>query len=645
LLKDKKITAGALEKAQTERNAASEQVATLRAEAVQLDQLLQDKRTNLESETKLKLAEFNQAEAKLREITARVTAAEKRVHDLADVEKNLQSAALALQNSEKQRLAEDKTVSELKSEQDKLRKDITLLDDGLKAGQMQLADLTKKAKAEEALLADLTTRAEKATAAMLAAEAKRLEAEAAINKARDEEKNLRKGIPALTTEMAGLQAALVALNRDRDEASQYVTRLNVATDHSNRKISELQQQISQLEEAQRIREERVMKIQTDVDGESARFKAVQDQTRSAESALQELDRQLKESRQKADTARTQVQNLEAELTSRLDRVQSLKVDEERLNKELAARQQDVQLASSAFAEMQDKISTEEKRVKDYTHVGGQILSFGAALAGLETRQAETAKSLREAAERELALQVKINSLQETFNRESAKVEEMKKSRAALENELAAFTNSAQKQTASLQALEAEHKRRLTDLNTQLNQQTSLSERIKVELSGLQDRRAEFAQAEAQLRHWQEIEARLRGQLLDLEEKHEIMRRGLSTEESTVVMFAHDIIKRVDLIDALTARYSSQNGGDVVTQLGTLRASFEDILLQHGITEFDIAAGTEVDTQLRKRIAVVDSVPGKQKPRVVETCRSGFIYSREEGHEVILRKVEVKTSSQ
>jgi DNA-binding transcriptional regulator GbsR (MarR family) len=68
------------------------------------------------------------------------------------------------------------------------------------------------------------------------------------------------------------------------------------------------------------------------------------------------------------------------LTSRLDRVQSLKVDEERLNKELAARQQDVQLASSAFAEMQDKISTEEKRVKDYTHVGGQILSFGAALA-------------------------------------------------------------------------------------------------------------------------------------------------------------------------------------------------------------------------------------------------------------------------
>jgi molecular chaperone GrpE (heat shock protein) len=162
---------------------------------------------------------------------------------------------------------------------------------------------------------------------------------------------------------------------------------------------------------------------------------------------------------------------------------------------------------------------------------------------------------------------------------------------------------------------------------------------------LHDRRAEFAQAESQLKHWQGIEARLRGQLLELEEKHEIMRRGLTTDESTVVMFANDLIKRIDLIDALTSRYAGHNGGDVVAQLQTLRASFEDILFQHGVSEFDVALGTEVDTNLRKRIAVVDSVPGKDKPRVIETCRSGFIYSREEGHEVILRKVEVKTSSQ
>jgi hypothetical protein len=43
--------------------------------------------------------------------------------------------------------------------------------------------------------------------------------------------------------------------------------------------------------------------------------------------------------------------------------------------------------------------------------------------------------------------------------------------------------------------------------------------------------------------------------------------------------------------------------------------------------------------------MVDSLPGKAKPRVTESCRSGFIFSRGEGHEIILRKVEVRTSSQ
>ena len=46
-----------------------------------------------------------------------------------------------------------------------------------------------------------------------------------------------------------------------------------------------------------------------------------------------------------------------------------------------------------------------------------------------------------------------------------------------------------------------------------------------------------------------------------------------------------------------------------------------------------------------RWAIKDSLPGKSKPRVTESCRSGFIFSRGEGHEIILRKVEVRTSSQ
>ncbi|MCX6856650.1 MAG: hypothetical protein NTV80_17300, partial [Verrucomicrobia bacterium] len=531
------------------------------------------------------------------------------------------------------------------AQQENSRKDLTALEQSIKDGNLQIQELARKLKSEEQAHTEALSRSEKANLALQATEAKQAEAEAAVIKARDEEKNLRKGIPALNTEMAGIQAMLTTLSREREEASQYVTRLNVSTDTSNKKLAELHQQISQLEEAHRLREERLMKAQGEVDAENARLKATQEQTRAAEVALQDIEQQVKEARPKAEAARTQVSKLEGELTERLDRVQSLKQDEDRLIKELASQQEALKKAEAVLADARDQISTEQKRVVEFTHVGGQVLTLGAALASLATRQSETTNSLREAAERELALQVKINSLQENFNRDSARAEQAKNERLEMESALALLTDKSQKQSASLTALESEQRKRLAEIEKTLHDQITQTERVKSELSGLQDRRAEFAQAEAQLRHWQEIEARLRGQLLELEEKHEIMRRGLPTDEGTVIMFANDLIKRIDLIDALSARYSGHNGGDVVAQLGTLRASFEDILLQHGVSEFDIPAGTEVDTQLRKRIAVVDSLPGKEKPRVVETCRSGFMYSREEGQEVILRKVEVRTSSQ
>ncbi len=645
LTQGKQATVNALEKVQAERNSVSEQAVALRTEVTQLEKLLNDRRGTLEAETKTKLAEANQAETKLHEVIAKVAAAEKRAIELAEIEKRLSSATSTLKDTENQLLAEEKALATLAGQQEKTRKDLAMLEESTKSTQMQISELTKKAKAEETRYADSVMLAEKFGAALQAVEAKRAEAEAALTKAREEERNLRKNIPALNTEMAGLQAALTTLTRDREEASQYVSRLNVTTEGSNRKLSELQQQISQLEEAHRLREERVIKAQADVDNEGARLKAAQEQTRAAEVALQDLERQVKEGRQKAEATRTLVTNQEAELSLRLDRVQSLKTDEERLNKQLATRQQEIQEAETNVAELHNKISSEQKRVVEFTHVGGQVLTIGAALASLETRQGETARSLRDAAERELALQVKINALQESYNRESARLEEVKKNRLGIEADMATFVDKSQKQMTSLKAVEGEQQKRLTDVEKHLHEQATLFERVKSELAGLQDRRADFAQAEAQFRHWQEIEARLRGQLLELEEKHEIMRRGLPTDEATVVMFANDLIKRIDLIDALTARYSGHSGSDVVTQLGTLRASFEDILFQHGVSEFDIAVGTEVDTQLRKRIAVVDSLPGKEKPRVVETCRSGFMYSREEGHEVVLRKVEVRTSSQ
>jgi molecular chaperone GrpE (heat shock protein) len=118
---------------------------------------------------------------------------------------------------------------------------------------------------------------------------------------------------------------------------------------------------------------------------------------------------------------------------------------------------------------------------------------------------------------------------------------------------------------------------------------------------------------------------------------------LALDESTILMFANDLIKRMDLLDMLIQRYSGQDGID--NQLMTLRAAFEDILNQYGVTEFDIDAGTVVDVKVRQRIAVIESIPGDSTPKIVTSFRAGFVYTPADGREVVLRKVEVKTSSQ
>lgn len=571
---------------------------------------------------------------------------------LSAAESDHQNLQERLAVRQKESATTEARVAELIRNQEKLKKELSTLETSLKAESVRLAELTKNVKTAEAKASDAEKRAEKAISAQEAADKKRAEAEATLESARNEEKNLRKQIPTLNTELAGIQAMLGGLNKDREEAAQFVTRLNVSTENHHKKLTELQQQISQLEAAHQLREERVMKAQAEVDKETTRLKAAQELSRAAELQKADLEKELKDTKVKADAAKKDATALQDELRERLDRVQNLKADEERLIKTLDAQKQDIEGADMALKELQTKIETRQGELGDYLKVGGQILGLGQALMGLEARQTEINKSLRQAAEEDLAIQVKLNAAQETLNRESAKAEQARKDREAAEAEFKHFSAEIQKQAATLQNYEVEQKKRIAeqekriaDLGTMQLRSTGQLEETKAELARLEGRKQEFAQAEAQLKHWQEIEKRLRGQLEELEEKHEIMRRGLPTEDSTVVMFANDIIKRMDLIDALVSRYAGSNGSDVPVQLQTLRASFEDILHQHGVTEFDVPSGTELDIELRKRIAVVDSLPGKAKPRVTESCRSGFIFSRGEGHEIILRKVEVRTSSQ
>ena len=76
----------------------------------------------------------------------------------------------------------------------------------------------------------------------------------------------------------------------------------------------------------------------------------------------------------------------------------------------------------------------------------------------------------------------------------------------------------------------------------------------------------------------------------------------------------------------------------------MRALFEDVLLQDGVVGFGVGDGTGIDVELRVRVAVVDTVPGTDRAKVVETFRSGFLRVMDDGQERVLRKLEVRSST-
>ena len=110
-----------------------------------------------------------------------------------------------------------------------------------------------------------------------------------------------------------------------------------------------------------------------------------------------------------------------------------------------------------------------------------------------------------------------------------------KDREAAEVELKQFSIDIHKQAATLQNYEVEQRKLIAELEKRINDRAAAEARIvtqieqtKTELVHLDEKRSERAQEEVQLKHWQEIEKRLRGQRSELEKKHEILRRGLGT---------------------------------------------------------------------------------------------------------------------
>ncbi len=392
---------------------------------------------------------------------------------------------------------------------------------------------------------------------------------------------------------SSLQEAITRRETEETRAAQLTTE-NAET----QKLLEVaRSQLARLHEQQSEHEDLRKNLTEQISEHQTRFATAAAATEGAELKLAELQAGLQTHE---GTISTQLE----ELTRRVD---DLRREEDGLATSLQASRERLQRNEAAYQELEKKLVEKELTFSQFTHSGDKLVSLSEALSQMETREQEVSRHLQEVAEQELSTQVKLNSLDAEITREQQRLEQVRRER---EHE------------------EQEHRKMVDGCASELDAaRRNLAEQMKREESALALRLKERVQA--------------------LEEKHEMLRQNLSAsmDEKTVIVFAGDLIKRIDLVDILIQRFSGSSANAALDQqLRTLRASLEDILAQHSISEFTVAPGAEVDVDLRLRITIVESIAGPARPKVIDSFRPGFVYTAEDGREVILRKVEVKTSS-
>lgn len=420
-----------------------------------------------------------------------------------------------------------------------------------------------------------------------------LQTEMELAEARSELKKLAHVREDLRTFGESLQLS-VSRREDEDSKASQLTAENVS---AQKLLDDIHEVIGVLQSQQTEQEALAQKLADQTAEYQIRHDKALAETEAGEQALSDLQINV----------RTREGMLIAQIEELTGRVDGLRREEDGLSASLQASRERLHKNDAAYQELEKKLSDKELAYSQFTHSGDKLVSLSEALSYMETREHEVSRHLTEVAEQELSTQVKLSSLDEEIAREHHRLEQVRHLREHEEQEhRTAIENSTKELDAA---------------------RRQLADQLKREESALS--------------------LRLKARIQELEEKHETLRLNLSSsmEEKTVIVFAGDLIKRIDLVDILIQRSSgSVSNAGLEQQLRTLRTSFEDILTQHGIREFTVANGTEVDVDLRLRITIVESIAGPECPKVVECYRPGFIYAGENGREVILRKVEVKTTS-
>ncbi|MEZ0390035.1 MAG: nucleotide exchange factor GrpE, partial [Verrucomicrobium sp.] len=580
---------------------ATRELQRTRTERAQLETKAVDVRSEIQmlnTTLAVKKSEIGSAERTLESLYSRVAAANERLAEVEKLEDRVQLALSSLKTAEKQRDVEEKNLVDLEVQRETLRREVITLGEQEKLGRSKLEDLTRRAEKDEARLQSVQQKTDALATEVNAKESQLVQLERNLQATIDEEKAIRAGMPELNAEMTTAHAALHELLGRRSQAESEA--LNLAKDVSNaeKKLAELDQQSNEILEEKARREREIADLQTALESQESSIQKVLDDGLTAGKRLEELKAAIQEheqlhlsSTQKHDQLLKQLRDEEAGIMSSIEALQRQHGERE-----------------TNLVEVQSRLSEAEKLCNSLVQSGDRIVSLQEATSQAEARRRDAESRLSQFAELELSLQVRLNSLQDTVRKETHRLDQLRQEREQVE----------------------------TQVQKNLDKASRDAEEVKKQLS-------EEIQAEEV-----KLIAQLKQRNSELIQKHDELKKGITdkTDEQTVIFFAGDVIKRLDLIDNLIQRYAKDAAASAVAQqLRTLRSSFEDVLAQHGVSEFSVRPGTDVDVALRLRIAVVENVGGNGKAKVVESYRPGFIYAPGDGREIVLRKVEVKTSSE
>ncbi|MFT5466295.1 MAG: chromosome segregation ATPase [Verrucomicrobiales bacterium] len=337
--------------------------------------------------------------------------------------------------------------------------------------------------------------------------------------------------------------------------------------------------------------------------------------------------------------RAELDNLDQQIDQSHETVKLLNEDIEaqRLKADEAHRQTKVEV---------DRLEASERSLRERIDLGARELrDLEGSLRSIRTNVDSTTSEQREMEDSQLSRISELGKKRKHAEDELAtKLKDIEEANQRAE-QISALTREVEDKQGAIGRATSELEKRQDEVRDFEEREEQLLHRIR-ELEAKSDRLQTVGEeVETKERDLEKLEERTSL----LQDRQETLLNATSPESGTIQVFASELLRRIDLLEDLIAKYrrSDQPGErDIADQMGTLREALFDTLRNQSVRPFDFDAGHRIDLKSRRLIKIVETKSDRPKnvTKIVETLRRGYLYLEEDGREIILRKADVITSN-